>query len=115
MSQPFNAFGDTDAQTLMMTLNRIAHNSGELLDIPSVSLALLDGQSGELVIWASLGDAAGVSRPRRFRPHEGIEGWVAANLEPLEIEHVIDVHSLSGEIVQRYNVVSVGNQSLTKE
>jgi signal transduction histidine kinase len=29
---------------------------------------------------------AGVSRPRRFRPHEGIEGWVAAHLEPLEIE-----------------------------
>jgi hypothetical protein len=54
MSQPLNAFGDTDAQTLMMTLNRIAHNAGELLDIPSVSLALLDGQSGELVIWASL-------------------------------------------------------------
>ncbi len=86
MSQPFNAFGDTDAQTLMMTLNRIARNAGELLDIPSVSLALLDGQSGELVIWASLGDTAGASRPRRFRPHEGIEGWVAAHLEPLEIE-----------------------------
>jgi signal transduction histidine kinase/GAF domain-containing protein len=86
MSQPFNAFGDTDAQTLMMTLNRIARNACELLDIPSVSLALLDGQSGELVIWASHGDTAGASRPRRFRPHEGIEGWVAAHLEPLEIE-----------------------------
>jgi signal transduction histidine kinase len=85
MSQ-FNAFGDTDAQTLMMTLNRIARNAGELLDIPSVSLALLDGQSGELVIWASHGELASGSRPKRFRPHEGIEGWVAAHLEVLEIE-----------------------------
>src|SRR5262249_48800413 len=86
MSRSDAAFGDTAAQPLRMTLNRIARNSGELLDIPSVSLALLDGQSGELVIWASLGEIAGVSRPRRFRPHEGIEGWVAAHLEPLEIE-----------------------------
>jgi signal transduction histidine kinase len=85
MSQ-FNAFGDTDAQTLMMTLNRIARNAGELLDIPSVSLALLDGQSGELVIWASHGEMASGTRPKRFRPHEGIEGWVAAHLEVLEIE-----------------------------
>jgi len=86
MSQPFTTLGDTDAQTLMMTLNRIARNAGELLDIPSVSLALLDGQSGELVIWASLGEITGASRPQRFRPHEGIEGWVAAHLETLEIE-----------------------------
>jgi signal transduction histidine kinase len=86
MSQPFNALGDTDAQTLMMTLNRIARNAGELLEIPSVSLALLDGQSGELVTWASLGEITGASRPQRFRPHEGIEGWVAAHLETLEIE-----------------------------
>jgi signal transduction histidine kinase len=90
MSQPFDELGDTDAQTLMMTLNRIARNAGELLDIPSVSLALLDGQSGDLVTWASLGETAGVSRPQRFRPHEGIEGWVAAQLETLEIDDTRD-------------------------
>jgi signal transduction histidine kinase len=90
MSQPFDELGDTDAQTLMMTLNRIARNAGELLDIPSVALALLDGQSGDLVTWASLGETAGVSRPQRFRPHEGIEGWVAAQLETLEIDDTRD-------------------------
>ena len=70
MSQPFNAFGDTDAQTLMMS-QTAGLNAGEL-PITLRPLAPLDGQSGELVI-CELGDTAGASRPRRFRPHEGIE------------------------------------------
>lgn len=74
-----------DAHALKMTLDRLVRNVGTLLDVPSVSVALLDLDNGDLVTWAAL--AAGPEGPRRtrFRPNEGIAGWVAAHLEPVLI------------------------------
>lgn len=74
-----------DAQALKVTLDRLVRNVGTLLDVPSVSVALLDPDTGDLVTWAALGAGPEGPRRTRFRPNEGIAGWVAAHLEPVLI------------------------------
>src|SRR5260370_23480192 len=80
--------GGVDAQALTMTLDQLVRNVGELLPVPSVSVALLDSESGDLVTWAAL--CAGPQGPKRtrFRTNEGIAGWVAAHLEPVSVSDV---------------------------
>lgn len=76
---------DGDVQALKMTLDRLVRNVGSLLNVPSVSVALLDTETGDLVTWAALGAGPEGPRRTRFRPNEGIAGWVAAHLEPVLI------------------------------
>ena len=76
---------DGDAQALKITLDRLVRNVGSLLNVPSVSVALLDPDNGDLVTWAALGAGPEGPRRTRFRPNEGIAGWVAAHLEPVLI------------------------------
>jgi signal transduction histidine kinase/GAF domain-containing protein len=72
-----------DAQALKVTLDRLVRNVGTLLGVPTVSVALLDADTGDLVTWAALGAGPDGPRHTRFRPNEGIAGWVAAHLEPV--------------------------------
>jgi signal transduction histidine kinase len=87
LQQPPRDEGE-NAFALRLTLDRLVHSVGALLGVPSVSVALLDPETGELVTWSSL--MAGPGRPRgtRFAPNEGIAGWVAAHLEPALIPDV---------------------------
>ena len=71
------------ATALTALLERLAHNALALLGVTSVSLALLDADTGDLVTLVALGATGEYTAPERFRPNEGIEGWVAAHLEPV--------------------------------
>ncbi|MGH2517017.1 MAG: GAF domain-containing protein, partial [Ktedonobacterales bacterium] len=73
---------DGDAYALKLTLDRLVRNGGTLLGVPSVSVALLDPETGDLITWAALGAGPEGPRHTRFRSNEGIAGWVAAHLEP---------------------------------
>src|SRR5579859_1327976 len=72
-----------DMQALKVTLDRLVRNVGTLLGVPTVSVALLDPETGDLVTWSALGAGPAGPRRTRFRPNEGIAGWVAAHLEPV--------------------------------
>lgn len=80
--------GGVDAQALTTTLEQLVRNVGELLAVPSVSVALLDSESGDLVTWAALGAGPEGPKRTRFRANEGIAGWVAAHLEPVIVSDV---------------------------
>lgn len=71
-----------DMRALKVTLDQLVRNAGTLLDVPSVSVALLDPETGELVTWAALGAESDDLWHTRLHPNEGIAGWVAAHLEP---------------------------------
>jgi signal transduction histidine kinase len=88
MAQQLDHQADADIQALKVTLDRLLHNVGMLLSVPSASVALLDAESGDLVTWAALGVGPEGPVRTRFRPNEGIAGWVAAHLEPLNIPDV---------------------------
>src|SRR5258708_39649315 len=77
--------GGVDAQALTTALEQLVRNAGELLAVPSVSVALLDSESGDLVTWAALGAGPEGPKRTRFRANEGIAGWVAAHLEPVVV------------------------------
>jgi len=77
-----------DTLALKLTLDRLVRNVGALLGVPSVSVGLLDPETGDIVTWATLADAQGAIRRTRFRPNEGIAGWVAAHLEPAIVQDV---------------------------
>ena len=79
---------DSDVQALTVTLNRLVRNVGTLLDVPSVSVALLEPETGDLITWAALGAGPEGPRHTRFRPNEGIAGWVAAHLESVIVHDV---------------------------
>ncbi len=73
-------------QSLEAILDRLVHNIGLLLDIPACSVALLDPDSGDLVTWSALNAGPDGPRHTRFRPNEGVAGWVAAHLQPLAVD-----------------------------
>jgi signal transduction histidine kinase len=88
MSQQLERFAGVDAQALRLTLDQLASNVGTLLAVPSVSVALLEPDTGDLVTWAALGSGPEGPRRTRFRPNEGIAGWVAAHLESVIVDDV---------------------------
>lgn len=73
-------------QSLEVILDRLVHNVGLLLEIPSCSVALLDPDTGDLVTWSALNAGPDGPRHTRFGPNEGIAGWVAAHLKPLMVD-----------------------------
>jgi signal transduction histidine kinase/GAF domain-containing protein len=75
-----------DAQPLVAILDRLVQNVGLLLEIPSCSVALLDPHTGDLETCAALSAGPDGLRRTRFRPNEGVAGWVAAHLQPLRLE-----------------------------
>lgn len=77
-----------DVQALKATLDRLVHNVGTLLNVPSVSVALLELETGDLVTWSALGTGPSGPRHTRFRTNEGIAGWVASHLEPVIVNDV---------------------------
>ncbi|MGZ3581203.1 MAG: GAF domain-containing protein [Ktedonobacterales bacterium] len=79
---------DSDVQALTATLDRLVQNVGTLIGVPSVSVALLEPETGDLVTWAALGAGPNGPRRTRFGPNEGIAGWVAAHLEPVIVHDV---------------------------
>src|SRR5215472_2708403 len=81
MSQELERLAGVDVQALGGTLDQLVTNVGMLLGVPSVSVALLEPETGDLVTWAALGSGSEGRRGTRFRPNEGIAGWVAAHLE----------------------------------
>src|SRR5258708_23725687 len=80
--------GGVDAQALTTTLEQLVRNAGALLAVPSVSVALLDSEGGDLVTWAALG--AGPEGPKRpsFRANEAIAGCGPAHHEPVVVSGV---------------------------
>jgi signal transduction histidine kinase len=80
--------GADEAQALKATLDRLVRNAGMLLGVPSVSIALLEAETGDLVTWAALVKGSEPLRHTRFRPNEGVAGWVAAHLEPVVVNDV---------------------------
>lgn len=79
---------DSDVQALTTTLNRLVQNVGTLIGVPSVSVALLAPETGDLVTCAALGAGPNGPRRTRFGLNEGIAGWVAAHLEPVIVHDV---------------------------
>jgi signal transduction histidine kinase/GAF domain-containing protein len=67
-------------------LDRLVENAGRLLDVTSCSVALLDPASGDLVTWSALNVGPDGPRHTRFRPNEGVAGWVAVHMRPLIID-----------------------------
>ena len=88
MSQQLELLAGLDVQALRVTLDQLVRNAGMLLGVPSVSVALLDADSGDLVTWAALGTGSEGMRHTRFRHNEGVAGWVAAHLEPVIVNDV---------------------------
>ena len=88
MSQQVELLAGIDIQALKLTLDQLVRNAGMLLGVPSVSVALLDAETGDLVTWAALGTGPEGLRHTRFRHNEGIAGWVAAHLEPVIVNDV---------------------------
>lgn len=75
------------AHALITVLDRLVHNVGVLLDIPSCSVALLEPETGDLVTWSALNAGPEGLRHTRFRPNEGVAGWVAAHMRPLLVNN----------------------------
>jgi signal transduction histidine kinase/GAF domain-containing protein len=75
------------AQGLVTVLDRLVHNVGVLLGIPSCSVALLEPETGDLVTWSALNAGPEGPRRTRFRPNEGVAGWVAAHMRPLLVNN----------------------------
>ncbi len=92
MSQEFERLAGVDAQALRITLDQLVRNVGTLLDVPSVSVALLEPETGDLVTWSALGTGPEGPRRTRFRPNQGVAGWVAAHLEPVAVNDVSADH-----------------------
>jgi signal transduction histidine kinase/GAF domain-containing protein len=69
-------------------LDRLVQNAGTLLEVTSCSVALLDPLSGDLVTWSALNVGPDGPRHTRFRPNEGVAGWVAVHMRPLMIDDV---------------------------
>lgn len=88
MSQQVELLAGIDVQALKVTLDQLVRNAGMLMGVPSVSVALLDAESGDLVTWAALGAGPDGVRHTRFGHNEGIAGWVAAHLEPVIVNDV---------------------------
>jgi len=85
VTNPIDARAGDDRDALA-SLDRLAGNIGELLGVSSVALALLDPDTGDLVARVLWGPAAERAGQRRLRPNEGIEGRVAARLEPVLLD-----------------------------
>jgi signal transduction histidine kinase/GAF domain-containing protein len=88
MSQELERLAGVDVQALGSTLDQLVTNVSMLLGVPSVSVALLEPETGDLVTWAALGSGSEGRRGTRFRPNEGIAGWVAAHLEPVVVNDI---------------------------
>jgi signal transduction histidine kinase/GAF domain-containing protein len=67
-------------------LDRLVQNAGTLLEVTSCSVALQDPASGDLVTWSALNVGPDGPRHTRFRPNEGVAGWVAVHMRPLIID-----------------------------
>jgi signal transduction histidine kinase/GAF domain-containing protein len=72
-------------QDLAAILDGLVQNVGLLLEVPACSVALLDPESGDLVTWSALNTGPDGPRHTRFRPNEGIAGWVAAHQSSLVV------------------------------
>lgn len=88
MSQQVELLAGIDVQALKVTLDQLVRNAGILLGVPSVSVALLEAETGDLVTWAALTTGPEGLRHTRFHHNEGIAGWVAARLEPVIVNDV---------------------------
>jgi signal transduction histidine kinase/GAF domain-containing protein len=73
-------------QDLATILDRLVRNVGQLLDVPSCSVALLDPLTGDLETSSALNPGPDGPRHTRFRPNEGVAGWVAAHMRPLLLD-----------------------------
>lgn len=69
-------------------LDRLVGDVSGLLEVQSCSVALLDEDTGDLVTWSALGGGPNGPRGTRFRPNEGVAGWVAAHVAPVLIDDV---------------------------
>ncbi|HEY7985224.1 MAG TPA: ATP-binding protein [Ktedonobacterales bacterium] len=67
-------------------LDRLVQNAGMLLEVTSCSVALQDPATGDLVTWSALNVGPDGPRHTRFRPGEGVAGWVALHMRPLIID-----------------------------
>ena len=76
------------SQELVDVLQKIVRNAGALLDVDNCSVALLDAGGSSLVTLAALQKEGQPPRHTRFRPNEGVAGWVAEHREPLIINDV---------------------------
>jgi signal transduction histidine kinase/GAF domain-containing protein len=77
---------ESGEQDLATILDRLVQNVGGLLEVPSCSVALLDQESGDLETWSALNAGPNGPRRTRFRPNEGVAGWVAAHMRPLLLD-----------------------------
>lgn len=69
-------------------LQRILEQTVRTLDVESVSLALLDQETGELEFKVSRGGGAEEIVGFRMEPGQGIAGWVAEHGEPVAVNQV---------------------------
>ncbi|HEV2238595.1 MAG TPA: ATP-binding protein [Ktedonobacterales bacterium] len=67
-------------------LDRLVQNAATLLEVTSCSVALQDPATGDLVTWSALNAGPDGPRHTRFRPGEGVAGWVALHMRPLIID-----------------------------
>ncbi len=92
-SQPsvtrFSAGPAGEAQSLLVTLERLAQNVTSLLGAAAVSVALLDRQTGRLTSWVALGADAAPASSLQANPYADVEEWVAAHLAPALIEDLL--------------------------
>jgi len=78
-----------EAQALLATLERLAHNALSLLGAAAVSVSLLDRQTGRLTRWVAMDAAAESPRPLHPNPYADVEQWVANHLTPALISDLL--------------------------
>ncbi|MEO7002858.1 MAG: GAF domain-containing protein, partial [Ktedonobacterales bacterium] len=87
----------SEAQALLTTLQRLAHSAAALLNVATVSIALLDSDTGRLVNWVALGADGAFTHPPRPLPREDIEGWVVMRQTPILVDDIYADTRFDGE------------------
>ena len=84
---------------LLATLERLARQAAALLDVSTVSIALLDtgANTGKLVNWVALGPDGEFTPPPRPLPREDIEGLTLMRQTPLLVDDIAADPRFSGE------------------
>ncbi len=88
MTRPYGEAAENDSRALELTLQQLARNASAMLGVSAVAVALLDPLTGDLVTRTALGFPKELAAGSRFRPSDGIQGWVGAHLKPVFLNEI---------------------------